>query len=141
MSWIRKWFAQGNEIAHLRMEVEFLTRERNEYQSLLDREETRTALLESALGKEVADHKRTLRRIADQAAKQLGLPAHYVKDGEEARSVPSTPPDPEESSDEQFVRWQAEAQRNADIEAGITPNTIEFYEAIIRSNPNGFIIG
>lgn len=116
------------------MTVDFLTRE-------LDRIEQRHDLLEAALTRESADHKRTLRRVADQASKQLGLPAHFVKDGEDTGTVTSTPPDPEESSDEQFVRWQAKAQRDSDIEAGITPNTIEYYEGIIRSNPNGYIIG
>lgn len=133
MSFWSNWLAQRAEIDRLRDQVDFLSHH-------LEREDEQNQLLRSALEKESADHKRTLRRVADQASKQLGLPQHFVRDGEPKVEPP--PPEIDESQEaSEMIRWQAQVQMEADIEAGITPQPLEYYLKVIRENPTKYIIG
>ncbi len=131
-SFVSKFWNQARRIDLLERELEYT-------HNLLDKETQKNALLESALTKEYSDHKKTLRRVADQACKQIGLPQVYVRDGEEKPVIP--PPSGNDSPVSELVLWQAQEQRNADIEAGITPAPIDYYVSIIKENPTGFIIG
>lgn len=140
MGFWSNWIGQRNEIERLTKELAFETRQRVELSNLLDREEKKNALLESALTKEYSDHKKTLRRVADQASKQLGFPQHFVRDGEESKSVIPPPPDLDDAPDP-LILWQAQVQRDADIESGITPAPLEHYISVITENPNKYIIG
>lgn len=134
------WFRQREEIRRLEIALEYATQRQDDLAALLNREETRNALLEKSVTKEYADHKLTLRRVADQASKQLGLPQHFVRDGE-SRPVSPPPPGLEPPSEDAYVLWQAQAQRDADIEAGINPAPLQHYIDIIKEAPNKYVIG
>ncbi len=139
MGWVSNWFYQRTEIDRLNKEVDFQERKITELSNLLDREEKRNAVMWADLQKEFGDHKKTLRRVADAASKQLGLPQHYSRDAEPPRSAP--PPPGLDDSTEAFVLWQAQEQMQADIDAGITPMELESYVKILRENPNGYVVG
>lgn len=138
MTWWNKWITQARTIESLRLEASFLTRRNQELLGLLEREEQRNELLETALTTELKDHKRTLRRVADQASKQLGLPQYFVKDAEEPKPPPVIETD---EAQESMIRWQAEMQRQADLDAGITAAPLDHYIEVIRQNPHKYIIG
>jgi hypothetical protein len=138
MGFWANWFAQREEIRRLKIELSLKSLRVDDLTGLLSREEVRNSLLEAALTKEFSDHKKTLRRVADQASKQLGLPQHFVRDGETA-SV--TPPPPDSGTPDPYVLWQAQAQRAADEEAGINPAPIEHYIEVIKESPNKYVIG
>ncbi len=139
MGFWANWVRQREEIRQLTWELSLKTLRVDELLDLLNREETRNGLLEAALAKESSAHNLTLRRVADNASKQLGLPQGYVKDGQTASVTP--PPPDAGTSDDPYVLWQAQAQRDADIEAGINPAPLEHYVSVIKEAPNKYVLG
>lgn len=140
MGFWSNWIGQRNEIERLTKELSFESRKTVELSNLLDREEKRNALLETALSKEYSDHKKTLRRVADNASKQLSLPQGYLKDGDEPKSVIPPPPD-EDTTVPAMVLWQSKVQRDADIADGIVPLPLEEYVRIISEAPTKYMLG
>jgi DNA-directed RNA polymerase specialized sigma54-like protein len=139
MGFFSKWVNQAKRIDWLERELDFTQRAKTELENFLNREEEKNALLESALSTERKELKQTLRRVADQAVKQIGLPQTYIKDAEKSESVNPPPPDKDEPSE--WVLWQANEQRKADEEAGIEPAPLEHYIKVLQEHPNRFVIG
>jgi hypothetical protein len=135
--WLKNLFARASEIDRLQREVDFTRRQKEEIEGLLEREESRNALLESALKTEQKAHNMALRRYADQMSKQVGLNQHFVADAtpKEADKPLQLSPDEEER-----VTWMAKVQRDEDVDAGLSPRPIEFYENIIREDPSKYLI-
>lgn len=122
-----KWWNQAATIDRLTREVEFAVRQKDEIEGLLNREESRSALLEKALITERQAKDKVLLRYADQVSKQVGLPQHFVDD---AKPKVEDKPDAELES---RVRDAAIVQREQDINSGLDPYPVEWYENQIRS--------
>ncbi len=135
--WLKNLFARASEIDRLQREVDFTRRQKEEIEGLLEREESRNALLESALKAEQKAHNMALRRYADQMSKQVGLNQHFVAD-----ATPKQPDKPLQLSadEEERVSWMAKVQRDEDVDAGLSPRPIEFYENIIREDPSKYLL-
>ncbi len=132
-----KWWSQAKHIDLLQREVKFANDQKAEIEGLLNREETRNALLETALKEEQKAHNMALRRYADQMSKQVGLGQHFVAD---ATPKPESKPLILSAHEEEEVRWAAKAQQDSDIEKGYDPQPIEFYENAIREDRDKFIL-
>lgn len=132
----QKWFNQAGQIDKLTRQLEFQEHKCAEIERMLEREEQRNALLESAIKTEQKAHNQALRRYADQISKQVGLPQHFVSD-----TTPKAEPKPEEP-DMEMVRWEALRIREADIDSGASDvPPLQFYINKLIENPSDIIIG
>ena len=129
MKFWRKWITQAREIDRLTRELEFAIREKGQIESLLEREEVRTTILEKSLTSERNAHNKAVRRVSDIVCKQVGLPQHFVADAKETPEVQPIQYSPDEESD---IRWMAEEQRQADIDSGYDAAPLDTYIALIR---------
>jgi len=112
MAFIRNLFKKASEITRLNQEIDFIIRQKNEIEGLLNREESRNALLEKSLKSERTAKDKILLRYADQVSRQVKLPEHFVSD-----AAPKVEVKPEvlNTEQEQKLNWLANEQRDWDI--------------------------
>lgn len=141
MTFLSKWFKQAAEIGRLRSELDFASRKTTEIESLLDREEQRTKLLEKAVEKARNSEILTLRRVADAKFKQQGLPQKFVDDvTEKAEAVPEV----DEAEEARILELATEMQTNdnLDPELAENPYPIDWYIAEVKKDGiDSIIIG
>lgn len=134
----RKWWHQAGQIDTLSRDLEFERRKCEELERMLNREEERNALLESAIKTEQKAHNLALRRYADQISKQVGLPQKFVDD-----VTPRPEPKPE-PIDMTWLFAEAQSIRQAELDTAIDPDSvpsIDFYLEALKKNPSDIIIG
>ena len=130
---LRKWFAQAGEIDRLTRELNFAEKKCDEMERLLDREEKRANLLESALLKERGAKDKILLRYADQISRQQKLPQHFIDDAREPeKEVVEVPT----MMEVEHVKWAAKELREFDLAQGRETPPIEVYEQKVKEDPS-----
>jgi len=129
----KKWFNQASQIDTLNRDLEFERKAKEQIEGLLEREETRNELLESAVKSERAKKDKVLLRHADMMSQKSGLTPAFVKDAESKKE----PDNLIEYDDEMERRITAAAKLQQDIDP--EPQSLEFYEESIRQDPERYL--
>lgn len=138
MGFFSKWFNQAAQLDTLGRDLDFEQRKSSELEKLLIREEDKNALLEKEIKRVNTAKDKIVLRYADQVSKQVGLPQHFVSDVIE-KPVKDKPEI--DLAKEAQITWLAEENRQADIDRGIEPQPIEWYEDILRENFDKYVVG
>lgn len=127
MSFITKWLAR-------QADLDFQTKRADWLDGQIAHLETRLQLTEKALIDERKAKDKFVLRHSDMMSQKAGLVPAFIKDAE-----PKEPhkPNPEE---EDRIHSMAEMQRTADIDEGLEPYPIEWYENKLRENPEQYLI-
>lgn len=134
MAFWSKWVNQAGQIDSLSRDLDFEQRRCKELESLLEREEFRNKALEKEVLKARNSEIRTLRHHADVISKTVKASSTFTTINE-----PPPPPPPPDATMLEKTRWAAEQMRQIDIDDGITPFDVEYYESLIKENPEQYL--